>query len=98
VLGLGEEHHFAAGAHGVHGGADEGVAADGENDDVGAAAIGGCAGALDHVFSCTRVDGMLEAEAGGNGVALGIEVAGEDLAPVRLGERPRASGRWGPGR
>ena len=50
MLGLRKEHDLAAGTDRVHGGADEGIAADGEDYGVGAAAFGFGKDALDHVF------------------------------------------------
>ena len=85
MLGGGEEEDAAAGARGVHGGADEGVAADGEDDGVGSAAFALAVRGGDYVFFA-GVDGVVETVGGGEGVACWVKVGGEDLRASAGGE------------
>ena len=54
----GKKHDFAAGTSCIHGGLDKRVAADGEDDGIGSAALGLCENAVDDVFAAC-MDGML---------------------------------------
>jgi hypothetical protein len=78
VLGCGEEEDAAAGAGGIHGGADEGVAGHGEDDGIGSAAFAGVVGGGDYVF-LAGVYGVVESIGCSEGVAFGVEVGGEDF-------------------
>jgi len=70
VLSCGEEENAAAGAGGVHRGADERVAGDGENDGIGSAAFAGVVSGGDNVFAA-GVYGVVESIGCGQGVAFG---------------------------
>jgi len=85
VLGGGEEQNAAAGAGSIHGGLDEGVAADGDDDGIGAPAFAFAMGDGDHILFA-GIDRMVEAVLGGDAVALGIEVGGEDFGAGAGGE------------
>src|SRR5208337_4526125 len=77
---------FAAGTGCVHGSADERVAPDGQDDGVGAAVIGLGKDSFDYVF-LAGVNGIREAEARGDGVALGEKIGSEHARADAPGER-----------
>ena len=77
MLGLSEQHDLAPGAGGGHRGADQGVAADGEDDGVRAAAVSFGARARDDVLGL-GVYRNRDAEGATDLQALLIDVRGQD--------------------
>ena len=85
MLGLGKEHHLAAGAHRVHCGLNERIDAHGQDHGICSAAIRGCTDAINHAFS-SGLNGLMESEPGRDGVALGITIRGQDARAGAAGE------------
>ena len=82
-----EQHHPAAGSNGLHGLRDECVRTDRDQRHVRAAALGGCLGGGNHIPAC--VDGVLKAEAGGDGVTFRVQIAGQDGCSRARGQRSK---------
>ncbi len=83
--GSGQKHNFAAATRCIHGGFDEGVAADGKDNGICTAAIRFGQNAFYDIFAA-GMNWIFEAVAGGDCVALGVEVGSEDTGAGAAGK------------